>query len=90
MDIEKELKKTKEISMQYGETKHALGRAIAHKEMFDALATYMVTQLSDDNDVEAFEKFQMMIRDDLEIEKKNVQVQMDKLDELLGKKGDNA
>lgn len=74
MDIEKELKAMKEITMQYGETKHSLGRAIAHKEMFDALATYMVTQLSDDNDVEAFEKFQMMIRDDLEIEKKNVQV----------------
>ncbi|MGN5893789.1 hypothetical protein ACP6J5_08995 [Staphylococcus simulans] len=90
MDIEKKLKGMKEVTMQYGETKYALGRAFAHNEMFNALATYMVTQLSDDNDIEAFEKFQMMIRDELEIEEKNVQAQMDKLDELLGDKGDNA
>ncbi len=89
MDIEKKLKGMKEVAMQYGETKHALGRALAHNEMFNALATYIVTQLSDENDIEAFEKFQMMVRDELEIEEKNVQAQMDKLDELLGDKGEN-
>ncbi|MCE5023394.1 hypothetical protein [Staphylococcus simulans] len=77
------------ITKKYGESKYALGRAIAHKEMLDALALYMVTQLSDDNDAEAFEKFQMMIKNELEIEEKNTTIHLDELDVLLNDKGEN-
>lgn len=89
MDISENIKEMKQVALKYGDTKYALGRAIAHKEIFDALALYMMTQLSDDNDMEAFEKFQMMIREDLEIEEQNTKAYMDELDELLGNKGDN-
>ncbi|UXV37160.1 hypothetical protein [Staphylococcus simulans] len=89
MDISENIKKMKQITLKYGESKYALGRAIAHQEMLDALALYMVTQLSDENDVEAFEKFQMMIRDELEIEEKNTKTYLDELDVLLNDKGEN-
>ncbi|MFO3720358.1 hypothetical protein [Staphylococcus felis] len=90
MDISENMKEMKQVSLKYGETKYALGRAIAHNEMINALATYIVTQLSDKNAIEAFEKFQMMIRDDLEVEESNVQNLLNELDKLLGDKGDNA
>lgn len=90
MDISENMKEMKQVSLKYGETKYALGRTIAHNEMINALATYIVTQLSDKNAIEAFEKFQMMIRDDLEVEESNVQNLLNELDKLLGDKGDNA
>ncbi|HAR6533971.1 TPA: hypothetical protein I1854_000736 [Staphylococcus pseudintermedius] len=67
MDISENIKEMKQVALKYGDTKYALGRAVAHNEMINALATYIVTQLSDENVIEAFENFQMMIRDDLEI-----------------------
>lgn len=90
MDISENIKEMKQVALKYGETKYALGRAVAHNEMFNALATFIVTQLSDDNAIEAFERFQMMIRDDLEIEESNTKELVDELDELLRNKGDNA
>lgn len=79
----------KQVALKYGDTKYALGRAVAHNEMINALATYIVTQLSDENVIEAFENFQMMIRDDLEIEEKNTTIHLDELYVLLNDKGEN-
>ncbi len=89
MDISENIKEMKQVALKYGDTKYALGRAVAHNEMFNALATYIVTQLSDENVIEAFENFQMMIRDDLEIEEKNTALHLDELDVLLNDKGEN-
>ncbi|EMC0291633.1 hypothetical protein U9W36_002291, partial [Staphylococcus pseudintermedius] len=89
MDISENIKEMKQVALKYGDTKYALGRAVAHNEMFNALATYIVTQLSDENVIEAFENFQMMIRDDLEIEEKNTAIHLDELDVLLNDKGEN-
>ncbi len=79
-----------EITKKYGAIQYALGRAIAHQETINALALYMVTQLSDDNDMEAFERFQMMIRDEMEIEAKNTKIHLDELNVLINDKGENA
>ncbi|MBA8771717.1 hypothetical protein [Staphylococcus coagulans] len=90
MDISESIKEMKQVALKYGESQYALGRAVAHDEMFNALATYIVTQLSDENGIESFERFQMMIRDDLEIEESNTKELVNELDELLRNKGDNA
>ncbi|ARJ51317.1 hypothetical protein EEO29_04815 [Staphylococcus pseudintermedius] len=89
MDISENIKEMKQVALKYGDTKYALGRAVAHNEMINALATYIVTQLSDENVIEAFENFQMMIRDDLEIEEKNTTIHLDELYVLLNDKGEN-
>ncbi|WP_214525719.1 hypothetical protein [Staphylococcus pseudintermedius] len=89
MDISENIKEMKQVALKYGDTKYSLGRAVAHNEMINALATYIVTQLSDENVIEAFENFQMMIRDDLEIEEKNTTIHLDELYVLLNDKGEN-
>ena len=83
MDISENLKGMKQVTFKYGETKYALGRALAHNEMLNALATYMDTYLLNEREVKALEQFQRIIRDDLEIEESNVQTLMNELDELL-------
>ena len=58
MNISENLKGMKQVTFKYGETKYALGRALAHNEMLNALATYMDTYLLNEQEVEALEQFQ--------------------------------